>query len=65
MIGQAEIEELKRLYAEYAEAAANGAKALAEKGMHSPEFAEADWATGRLYRRMREMLAKAGQRWIA
>jgi len=38
---------------------------LQQKGMSSPEFGEADAATGRLYEQIRELLGKRGQRWMS
>ena len=58
-------EEYKRLSAEHAAAAAHAAQVLQQKGMSSPEFGEADAATGRLYEQIRELLGKRGQRWMS
>lgn len=49
-------QELKRLYSEVATATARAGQILAEKGMGSPEFAEADKAVGVIWRRIREIL---------
>jgi len=51
-----EAEELKRLYPEYIESVRRAGRILVEKGMGSPEFAEADHATSLIVRRIREIL---------
>lgn len=58
-------EDYQRLSAEHAEATMHAAKVLRQKGMDSPEFREADAATGRLYVQIRELLGKRGQHWMA
>lgn len=51
--------ELQRLYRELDAASKRAAVVLATKGMASPEFAEADKATGAVWRRIREILGDA------
>jgi hypothetical protein len=50
--------ELKRLYADYAISVNRAAVILASRGMDSPEFADADKASGVLWRRIREILGE-------
>ncbi len=57
--------ELKRLYAAHETAAAHAGAVLRQKGMDSPEFLEADRASGALWRRIREILGEDGQPWNA
>lgn len=57
--------ELSALYREHEERAAQARVALREKGMESPEFREADAATGKTWSRIRELLGDAGKHWSA
>jgi hypothetical protein len=57
--------ELQRLYAEYEVAVVRAGSVLRAKGMGSPEFLEADSATGALWRRIREILGTDGLPWMA
>jgi hypothetical protein len=65
VISPEEGNELKRLYREYSAVAERAAAILAAKGMDSPEFFEADKATGVLWRRIREILGTADKHWMA
>jgi hypothetical protein len=57
--------ELRRLYQQHAAASAGALAALAKYGMESPEFLDADRATGVIWRRIREILGVAGTDWRA
>jgi hypothetical protein len=57
--------ELNRLLAEHAEAGVRAGAVLAKHGMESPEFREADAATGALWVRIRELQGMAGKSWMA
>ena len=58
-------EELKRLRAEHEAASMRAGAILQAKGMDSPEFAEAERATGVLYCRIREIMGTANSHWMA
>jgi len=58
-------EEYERLSAEHAVATAHATNVLRLNGMESPEFREADAATGKLYVKIRELLGKRRQHWMA
>jgi hypothetical protein len=55
--------ELERLEKEHEAASQRGAVVLALKGMDSPEFAEVDAATGKLW--TREIQGMTGKSWVA
>ena len=57
--------ELKRLYVEFASSVKRTAVILTSNGMDSPEFAEADKASGVLWKRIREILGDTGKPWRA
>jgi len=56
IITHEEAAELTRLYEEHAAASQRAGEILQSHGMESAEFADADRATGELWRRIREIL---------
>jgi hypothetical protein len=65
LITPEEAAERSRLMAEYQAAGIRAGAILAQYGMDSPEFLEADKATGAIWRRIREIDGTAGSRWMA
>lgn len=57
--------EYERLFAQYVAASANAFEVLKAKGMQSPEFREADAATGKFWVKLRALQGKAGMHWMA
>jgi hypothetical protein len=55
---------LARLTADYAEATLNGANVLQRFGKDSPEFREADYETGRVFRQIRELQGLCNRHWM-
>ena len=64
VITPAEADELMRLYAEYAVAAAEANAALQSEGMKSERFIGADANVGRIWHRIRKILG-ANDHWMA
>jgi hypothetical protein len=59
-----ETAERRRLIAEYQAAGIRTGEILAQYGMDSPEFLEADKATGVIWRRIREIDGNADSHWM-
>ena len=57
--------ELPDLYREHERRTAHAFNVLREKGMESPEFREADAATGETWHRIREIVDAANKHWSA
>jgi hypothetical protein len=57
-------EKLKRLYSELVIATATAAESLRIHGMDSRQFAEADAATGKIVKQIKELLGIAGSHWM-
>lgn len=57
--------ELQELYQEHAKASAHAGEVLRQYGMESPQFSEADANTGKIWRRIRELLGDDGRPWNA
>ncbi len=57
--------EYQRLFAQYVAASANALEVLKANGMESPEFREADAATGEFWVKLRALQGKAGMHWMA
>jgi hypothetical protein len=64
-ISPEEAAELQHLYSEFVAASQHAAQTLRAKGINSPDFREADRATGVIWRRLREILGTAGSHWMA
>jgi hypothetical protein len=58
-------EEFNRLYTEFLRAAAHAGEVLHKFGMESAQFAEADAASGKIWRRLKEIQGRAGKPWNA
>lgn len=64
-ISPADGAELTRLLAEHVKATLHGAEVLRKHGMESPEFREADKATGAIWARIRELQGLGNKHWMA
>jgi hypothetical protein len=65
VISPEEAAELKRLYANLADASKNANAVLRKSGMASVAFLEADKQLGAIVRRIKEIHGVAGNHWMA